>query len=69
VIRQATGATPSEWIARFVVVKAKLLMRTTDLSMLRISQELGFPDQTSFTRYFKANTGYPPTAYRTKRCE
>ena len=69
VIRQTTGATPSEWIARFVVVKAKLLMRTTDLSMLRISQELGFPDQTSFTRYFKANTGYPPTAYRTKRCE
>ena len=47
VIRQATGATPSEWIARFVVVKAKLLMRTTDLSMLRISQELGFPGLSS----------------------
>lgn len=69
VIRLATGATPSEWIARYIVVKAKLLMRTTDFSMARISQELGFPDQTSFTRYFKTNAGYPPTAYRSKRRE
>lgn len=69
VIRQATGAAPSDWIARYVLVKAKMLMRTTDFSMLRISQELGFPDQTSFTRYFKSNAGYPPSAYRAKRHE
>lgn len=69
VIRQATGATPSEWIARYIVVRAKLLMRTTDFSMARISQELGFPDQTSFTRFFKTNTGFPPTAYRSRRRE
>lgn len=69
VIRQTTGATPSEWIARYIVVRAKMLMRTTDLSMMQISKELGFPDQTSFTRYFKANAGYPPSAYRTRRHE
>lgn len=67
VIRQTTGATPSEWIARYIVVRAKMLMRTTDLSMQQISKELGFPDQTSFTRYFKTNAGYPPTAYRSHR--
>lgn len=69
VIRQATGATPSEWIARYIVVKAKMLMRTTDFPMARIGRELGFPDQTSFTRFFKSNAGYPPSAYRLKRHE
>lgn len=66
VIRQITGVTPSEWIARYIVVRAKMLMRTT-LSMQQISKELGFPEQTSFTRYFKSNAGYPPTAYRSHR--
>jgi len=35
-----------------------------DMTIQQISQYLGFSEQASFSRYFKANTGLSPTEYR-----
>ena len=65
VVRQATGIGASEWIARYVIIQAKNLLRhQTDMTVQEISQQLGFSDQASFSRYFKTYAGVPPTEYR-----
>lgn len=64
VIKQTTGITASDWIARFIITKAKHLLKRDDISMLAISKELGFGEQSSFSRYFKHVTGLSPSQFR-----
>lgn len=65
VIRQSTGTGAGEWIVRYVVIQAKSMLRyRRDLTIQQVSHNLGFPDQTAFARYFKANTGLSPKEYR-----
>ncbi len=64
-IKQETGYGAGEWIDRYVVLQAKaLLMRMRSLSIQEITYRLGFPEQASFSRFFRRNTGMSPTEYR-----
>jgi AraC-like DNA-binding protein len=40
------------------------MMRQQNLSIKEISDRLHFPDQSSFGRFFKSNTGQSPKEYR-----
>lgn len=65
IVRQATGVKASEWIARYVIVQAKYLLKhQPHLSVQELSVLLGFSGQATFSRYFKTYTGYTPTEYR-----
>ena len=64
VIKQATGISASEWIAKFLIAKAKHLLMQDFISIQEISAELGFAEQSSFSRYFRHYTGIAPTQYR-----
>lgn len=65
VIRQATGIGAREWIALYVIVQAKHLLRHhRDMTIQQISDRLGFSDQTAFGHYFKSHTGQTPQEYR-----
>lgn len=67
-VRKATGVTASEWIARYVMVHAKHLLRYhRDVSIQQISDRLGFADQTSFSHYFKGHTKLSPLEYRERK--
>lgn len=64
-IKKETGTTAAQWISSFVILKAKtLLAYRLDLSIQQISDELGFSDQTSFSRYFHHNANMSPSEYR-----
>jgi AraC-like DNA-binding protein len=39
-------------------------MMQSDLTLKEISDKLNFPDQSSFGRFFKNNTGQSPKEYR-----
>lgn len=39
-------------------------MKQSDLTLKEISDRLNFPDQSSFGRFFKSNTGQSPRTYR-----
>lgn len=67
-IKRCTGMGAGEWIASYVIVQAKAMLNTRlDLSIQQIASELGFPDSSTFSRYFKKNTGLSPIGCRRSR--
>lgn len=64
VIKQQTGTNASEWISSYVIIQAKALLQQRQLTVQQVALQLGFPDQSAFSRYFKKNVGISPTDYR-----
>lgn len=63
-VKELTGFTAVEWIDRFVVLEAKVLLKSTNLTIQQISDELHFTSQSFFGKYFKKHTGYSPKDFR-----
>lgn len=63
-VKAATGFTAVEWIDRFVILEAKVLLKSTTMSVQQISDELNFASQSFFGRYFKKHTGHSPKEFR-----
>jgi AraC-like DNA-binding protein len=66
VIKSASGKSVPEWIDDYVILEAKALLKSTNMTIQQISEELNFPSQSFFGKYFKRNTGMSPKAYREK---
>lgn len=67
IIKQESGYTPMEWINMVTVNQAKHLLRCPDIRVKQVADELGFPEQFTFRKYFKAHTGQSPTEYQNKK--
>ena len=68
IIKKQTGISANEWIAGYILVQAKSLLRhSPNLNIQQISYRLGFPDPAAFTRFFKANAGLSPKEYRAQQ--
>ncbi|MDB5009651.1 MAG: araC 1 [Mucilaginibacter sp.] len=63
-IKDVTGRTAGEWIDDAVILEAKVLLRNHELSIAQVAYEIHFPDQSSFGKYFKKQTGLSPSDYR-----
>lgn len=63
-LKQETGMTALEWIERYVVLYAKSCLSSTAMSVQEISDELDFPSQSVFGKYFKRVEGVSPKTYR-----
>lgn len=64
VFKSVYGTTIDNYLLQLRINKSKELLRFTDLSMLEISQTIGFQDQNYFSRVFKLIEGCSPTKYR-----
>ena len=64
VIRQTSGKTAGEWIDEYVVLEAKALLKSTKMTIQQISDELNFPSQSFFGKYFKRLAGVSPKEYK-----
>jgi AraC-like DNA-binding protein len=58
------GAGPLEYVNRVRIFKACALLRTTEDSILQISEQVGFHSLSSFGRHFVKAAGKPPGAWR-----
>lgn len=65
VIKETSGESASEWIDKYVILEARALLNSTNLTIQQISDELHFPSQSFFGKYFKRHTGVSPKSYRT----
>lgn len=63
-LKQETGMTALDWIERYVVLYAKSCLSSTSMTIQEISDELNFPSQSVFGKYFKRVEGVSPKAYR-----
>lgn len=66
VLKQNSGKTAADWIEDHVILEARALLKSTDETILQISDELNFPTQSFFGKYFKRRTGISPKDYRKK---
>lgn len=64
VVQNVTGTTAKSIIDCHVILEIKALLQSTNLSIQEISNQLCFPDQSFFGRYFKKHTGMSPLQYR-----
>lgn len=64
VIKKMTGYSIREWIRSVVITEAKNKLKTTDLTILQISEDLNFANPSFFGRYFKQYTGMTPLKFR-----
>ncbi|MDM1044836.1 AraC family transcriptional regulator [Myroides sp. 1354] len=63
-LAQKTGKSALKWIDHVVILQAKSLLKTTDLSVKEISNRLNFNDASLFCRYFKRHTTLSPNGFR-----
>lgn len=64
VVKEISGRTAGDWIENYVIMEAKVLLKTTDMTIQEIAVYLNFANQSFFGKYFKHHTGVSPTTYR-----
>lgn len=64
IIKRKTGKTVKKWIAEKTVAEAGAQLIRTHASIQRVAYRIGFKDAAHFSRFFKAQTGLSPSAYR-----
>lgn len=62
--RQYTGGTVIEALTRIKMDAARRLLATTDLTVLRVAEQLGYASLSHFNRLFRAAAGMTPREYR-----
>ena len=66
VIKETSGKPANDWIDDHVALEAKALLKSTNMTIQQISDELNFPSQSFFGKYFKRVTGMSPREYKGK---
>lgn len=64
VVKDISGKTALEIIEEYVLTECKALLLSTTMTIQEISDELNFPSQSVFGKYFKRLTGMSPNGYR-----
>ncbi len=64
IVKDVTGKTAGESIEEIVILEAKIMLQNPTLAISQIADRLHFPDPSTFSRFFKKNTGLSPVAYK-----
>lgn len=64
VFKQMSGYSPVQYLLRRRIGEAQTLLITTDLSITRIAEMVGYDTQSYFNLQFTKNVGMPPNKYR-----
>lgn len=62
--RDAIGVSPHRYLTQRRLVRARELLRHSDLTLAQIALRCGFSSQAHFTEYFRRDAGVTPKAYR-----
>lgn len=62
--KQSMGMAPHQYVTKCRIKKAIQLLTRQELSILEISQQIGFQSQSHFTTLFRRFIGVTPTTYR-----
>ena len=63
-VKKITGKSPAKWIDEAIIAEAKVLLCQSGMSISEVSLEVGFEDQSYFTRLFKKYEEITPSEFR-----
>ena len=63
-VKDHTGRSAGEWIESHVILEARAMLQSSDMTIQQIAVSLNFPNQSFFGKYFKRATGLSPKQYR-----
>ena len=66
-VKENTGLAASDWIERHVILEARAMLQSSEMTIQQIASALNFPNQSFFGKYFKRATGLSPKQYRENR--
>ncbi len=64
--KKYTGFSPNEYLIRLRIEHAKFYLHNTSISVAKIAQLVGIPDENNFIYHFKKREGITPGRFRTK---
>lgn len=64
VVYELTGRHPSRWIKDYVILDAKTMLRSGRYTVQQVADELNFPNQSFFGKYFKEAVGVSPKKWK-----
>lgn len=64
VIKKISGRSAHDWIDQYILLEAKILLRSSHKTIQQIADELNFPNNSFFSKYFKKHCGMTPKEYR-----
>lgn len=67
IVKENTGRSAGEWIENHVILEARTLLHSSDMSIQQIATTLNFPNQSFFGKYFKRIMGVSPKQYRQQK--
>ena len=63
-MQKITGKSAKQWMDEAIILEIKNLLRTSDLTVLQISEALGFSTPSAMIQYFRKHSGQTPARYR-----
>ena len=63
-VKQVSKRTPNDWIDSYVMLEIRVMLKNSTKSIKEISEDLNFPNQSFFGKYFKEHMGISPSEYR-----
>lgn len=64
ILKNITGKSTIVWIDKIIIMKIKVLLKSTELTVSQISENLNFSNSSFFCKFFKKHTGLTPLVYR-----
>ncbi|NMH27401.1 helix-turn-helix domain-containing protein [Flavobacterium silvaticum] len=63
-VKDVTNKTAGQWIDEYIALEAKALLKSTNMTIQQIADELNFPSQSFFGKFFKRVVGISPKYYK-----
>lgn len=66
-VKSVSQRTPNEWIDSYVLIEIRIMLKNSNKSIKEIADNLNFPNQSFFGKYFKERMGMSPSEFRRKQ--
>ncbi|MDR1380922.1 MAG: helix-turn-helix domain-containing protein [Tannerella sp.] len=64
ILKKDSGKSASQWIQEALMIEARGMLKTPRINVQQVANELNFPDQSTFGKFFKKHTGMSPMTFR-----
>lgn len=65
-IKECSGRTILDWIHESVMLEARMLLKTSEMTIQQISDQLNFSSPSAFVQFFRKHSGHTPGSERVR---